>query len=444
MTDPHDAVVVHPAAALAGTPALPADKSVAHRVALFSALADGESEVVGFSDAADPHSTLACLRALGVEMEERPDVLGDDGTPTLVVRGVGLDGLRAPSAPLDCGNSGTTMRLLAGVLAGQRFDSVLTGDASLSGRPMSRIADPLRTMGAEIDLTDGHAPIRIAGRALTGTTYQLPVASAQVKSAVLLAGLFAKGTTTVVEPVATRDHTERMLELDVMEVGGERHVSVEGGRAIQPRLRVVPRDVSAAAFFLVAGSITEAATIQLSGVGLNPTRSGVLNVLRAMGADIRVSNERERGGEPLADLRIEAPGGLSAVEIGGDIIPNLIDEIPVLAVAAAYAEGRTVIRDAEELRVKETDRIEATAAFLRAMGAAVEERPDGLVIDGGRPLHGAEVEARHDHRIAMAAAVAALGASSPTTIRGASAAAVSFPGFWDALDHVAIGSVEPA
>ena len=444
MTDSGDAVVVHPAAALAGTPTLPADKSVAHRVALFAALADGESEVVGFSDAADPHSTLACLRGLGVEIEERPDALGDDGTPSLIVHGVGLDGLRAPSEPLDCGNSGTTMRLLAGVLSGQPFGSVLTGDASLSARPMRRIADPLRTMGAESALTDGHAPIHVSGRGLTAPTNPLPVASAHVKSAVLLAGLFARGTTTVVEPVPTRDHTERMLELDALDVGGERHISVTGGTPIPPRLWAVPRDVSAAAFFLVAGSIAEAATIQLSGVGLNPTRSGVLDVLRAMGADIRISNERERGGEPLADLRIEAPGGLTAVEIGGDIVPNLIDEIPVLAVAAAYAEGRTVIRDAEELRVKETDRIDATAAFLRAMGASVEERREGLVMEGGRPLHGATVESFHDHRIAMAAAVAALGASSPTTIRGASAAAVSFPGFWEALESVAAGAVEAA
>lgn len=442
MTDAPTTVVVHPAAALAGTPALPADKSVAHRVALFSALADGESEIVGFSDAADPHSTLACLRALGAKVDTREDHLGADGTPSLFVRGHGLSGLRAPDGPLDCGNSGTTMRLLAGVLAGQPFDATMIGDASLSARPMGRIATPLRAMGAEIDLTDGHAPVTVRGHRLSPITYRLPVASAQVKSAVLLAGLFADGTTTVVEPIATRDHTERMLELSVMEVGGERHVSVEGGTAVRPRKWIVPRDVSAAAFFLVAGSIAEAATIQLSGVGLNPTRSGVLDVLRAMGADIRVQNERERGGEPLADLRIEAPGGLTGIEIGGAIVPNLIDEIPVLAVAAAYAEGRTVIRDAEELRVKETDRIAATAAFLRAMGAAVEERPDGLVIDGGRPLHGAEVDARHDHRIAMAAAVAALGASSPTTIRGAEAAAVSFPAFWDALESVAAGAVE--
>ena len=435
-------VTVHPAAALAGSPRLPADKSVAHRAALFAALADGESEIVGFSDAADPQSTLACLRQLGVAVETRADVLGPDGTPSLFVRGAGVEGLREPSAPLDCGNSGTTMRLLAGALAGRAFASTLTGDASLSARPMARIAAPLREMGARVDLTDGHAPWTVQGGALTGLTYRLPVASAQVKSAVLLAGLSASGTTTVVEPVATRDHTERMLELDVLEIGGERRISVEGGQRIRARQWVVPRDISAAAFFLVAGSIAEAATIQLTGVGLNPTRTGVVDVLRAMGARIRVSNERERAGEPLADLRIESAGGLAGLEIGGAIVPNLIDEIPVLAVAAACAEGRTVIRDAAELRVKETDRIEATAAFLRAMGAEVEETPDGLVIEGGRPLQGAEVDARDDHRIAMAAAVAALVASGPTTIHGAEAADVSFPGFWDALEAIAAGSVE--
>ena len=435
-------VTVHPAAALAGTPSLPADKSVSHRAALFAALADGESEIVGFSDAADPHSTLACLRGLGVEVEEREDVLGADGVPSLFVQGKGLGGLRAPASALDCGNSGTTMRLLAGLLAGRPFESTLVGDASLTPRPMGRVATPLGQMGARIAMTDGHAPLVVHGGSLSGITYRLPVASAQVKSAVLLAGLSASGTTTVVEPVATRDHTERMLELDVLEVGGERHVSVTGGHAVRARQWVVPRDVSAAAFFLVAGSVAEVATIQLNGVGLNPTRSGVLDVLRAMGADIRISNERDRGGEPLGDLRVEAPGGLVGVEIGGAIVPNLIDEIPVLAVAAACAEGRTVIRDAEELRVKETDRIEATADVLRAMGAHVEERPDGLVIEGGRPLKGAEVDARHDHRIAMAAAVAALVADGPTTIHGAEAAAVSFPAFWGALESVAAGAVE--
>ena len=335
------------------------------------------------------------------------------------------------------------MRLLMGVLAGQPFESVLTGDASLSGRPMGRVADPLRAMGADITLDNGHAPVTIRPARLVGTTYRLPVASAQVKSAVLLAGLFADGTTTVVEPVPTRDHTERMLELAALSIGTERHVSVAGGMRPAGRLRVVPRDVSAAAFFLVAGSIAEAAVIQMNAVGVNPTRAAVIDVLRAMGADIRTANERERGGEPLADLRVDAPpAGLSGVEIAGAIVPTLIDEIPVLAVAAAVAQGRTVIRDAAELRVKECDRITATAAFLTAMGAAVEERPDGLVIDGGRPLHGATVDARGDHRIAMAAAVAALAASSPTTIRGAEAAAVSFPGFWDAIEGVAGGSIE--
>ena len=436
-----DTVTVHPVAALAGSPVLPADKSVSHRAAIFAAIGDGESEIVGFSDAADPHSTLACLRGLGVEIEERPDVLGDDGTPSLFVRGRSLEGVLAPTAPLDCGNSGTTMRLLAGLLAGRPFDTTLTGDASLSSRPMARIANPLSEMGARVTMTDGHAPFTVSGSNLEGVAYRLPVASAQVKSAILLAGLSARGTTTVVEPIPTRDHTERMLELDVLEVGGERHISVEGGRRIPARQYVVPRDVSAAAFFLVAGSVAETATIDLLGVGVNPTRGGVLDVLRAMGAQIRVLDERERSGEPLADLRVEA-AALHGLEVGGAIVPNLIDEIPVLAVAAACAQGRTVIRDAEELRVKETDRIEATAAFLRAMGADVEERPDGLVIEGGRPLRGAEVDARHDHRIAMAAAVAALVADGPTTIHGASAAAVSFPTFWDALEGVAAGSVE--
>ena len=422
-------VTVHPAPALAGSPVLPPDKSIAHRAAIFAALASGVSEIVGFSEAEDPQSTLSCLRQLGVEMEER------DGS--LFITGRGPGGLRAPEAPLDCGNSGTTMRLLAGVLAGLPFESVLTGDASLSGRPMERIAAPLREMGADISLTDGHAPITIRGRELTPITYRLPVASAQVKSAVLLAGLSARGETTVVETEPSRDHTERMLGLDAIDFDGERHVSIEGGREILARLRVVPKDVSAASFFLVAGALAEDGVIEMSGVGLNPSRTALIDVLGAMGAKITTMHERDYAGEPLANLRVEASGGLVGVEIGGAIIPNLIDEIPVLAVAAAHASGQTVIRDAAELRVKETDRIAVTAEFLRAMGATIEERPDGLVIQGGTPLRGAEVHARGDHRIAMAAAIAALSASGATTIHGAEAASVSFPGFWDALDAVA-------
>ncbi len=415
---------------LVGRATLPADKSIAHRAALFAALAEGESEIVGFSDAADPRSTLACLRALGVEWEERDDAL--------FVQGLGLHGLHAPAASLDCGNAGTTMRLLAGVLAGQPFPSVLTGDASLMQRPMERIAEPLRRMGAEVLLQDGRPPVEISGGRLRGIEYSLPVASAQVKGCVLLAGLFAEGETTVAEPTPSRDHTERMLGLDVLDLAGVRHVAVSGGRPMPGGPWIVPRDFSAAAFFLVASAVVSPSAIELRGVGLNPSRTALLDVLRAMGARISVRNEREHHREPRADLVIQNDGsGLTGLTVGGALIPNLIDELPVLAVAAAYAEGTTVIRDAAELRVKETDRIAATAEFLRRMGASVEERPDGLLIEGGRPLRGAEVESHGDHRIAMAAAVAALGAQGETTIHGADAASVSFPGFWNALAELA-------
>jgi 3-phosphoshikimate 1-carboxyvinyltransferase len=427
------AVTIAPTAALAGRVALPPDKSVSHRTAILAALAEGESEVVGYASAADPQSTLLCLRALGVETRE------EEGS--LFVRGVGLRGFGPPSGALDCGNAGTTMRLLAGVLAGQAFPSTLTGDASLSRRPMDRIAEPLRQMGARVTLEDGHAPVRLAGGRLRGIEYRLPVASAQVKSCVLLAGLLAEGATTVIEPVPTRDHTERMLGLPVFDLGGERRITVEGGMRVRPGLWVVPRDFSAAAFFLAAAAIVPNATIELQRVGLNPTRAALLDVLRAMGARIDVTNEREHAGEPIGDVRAYAPGGLVGLEVGGALVPNLIDELPVLAVAAACAEGRTVIPDAAELRHKETDRLTATAAFLRAMGAAVEEHADGLTIEGGRPLRGATVESAGDHRIAMAAAVAALAGSSPTTIRGADCVGVSFPGFWDALDGLAGGGV---
>lgn len=418
-----------PTMGLAGRLRLPADKSVSHRTALLAALAAGPSEVVGFSDAADPQATLACLRSLGVEIEERED--------SLIVHGRGPHGFVAPTAPLDCGNSGTTMRLLAGVLSGQSFASSLVGDASLSSRPMKRIAEPLRRMGAAVELTDGHAPVRIKGGPLRGIEYEMPVASAQVKSCVLLAGLLAQGPTTVIESKPSRDHTERMLGLDTLAIGGQRYITVEGGRTVQPQPWIVPRDFSAAAFFLVAGAIIPYSHIEMRSVGLNPSRSALLDVLRAMGATIAVSNERSRGHEPLGDITVQNEGGhLHGLTIGGDLIPNLIDEIPVLAVAAAYAEGRTEIRDAAELRHKETDRLAATSAFLRAMGADVEELDDGLVIDGGS-LHGATVESEGDHRIAMAAAVAALGAEGETTIREADCVAVSFPGFWDELDALA-------
>lgn len=415
---------------LAGRPKIPADKSIAHRAALLASLASGASEIVGFSDAADPLSTLGCLRALGVAWEEREG--------SLHVEGVGRDGLRAPAGPLDCGNSGTTMRLLAGVLAGQPFEAVLTGDASLSSRPMARVAEPLRRMGGDVALTAGHAPIRTFPSPLRGIEYELPVASAQVKSAILLAGLFASGETTVIEPVATRDHTERMLGLDVFELGGSRHITIDGEKRPGSGLYVVPRDFSAAAFFLVAGAIVPHCAMELVGVGLNPTRTALLDVLAAMGARTTVRNVRERQREPIGDIWIESRAHpLAGVSVGGSLIPSLIDEIPALAVAAAVAEGTTEIRDAAELRVKESDRLAATAAFLRDMGASIEELPDGLRIEGGRPLTGVVVDSGGDHRIAMAAAVAGLVASGETEILGAECVAVSFPDFWEQLAEAA-------
>ena len=416
---------VEHAPALFGTITLPADKSVAHRTAMLASLAEGTSRIANYPASADPQSTLACMRRLGAEITE------EDGI--LTVEGRGLRGLQAPDGPLDCGNSGTTMRLLSGILAGQSFDSTLTGDASLSRRPMERVRVPLARMGAHLDLTDGHAPVRIrGGAALRGIEYALPVPSAQVKSCVLLAGLFADGETTVVETAPSRDHTERMLGLDAVEMDGARYLTVEGGRPIAPRTWAVPRDFSAAAFFLVAGSIVPEGTLRLPSVGLNPSRSGLLDVLRAMGADVRVENERERGGEPLGDLSVRA-ARLHGVSVSSDVVPNLIDEIPVLAVAAACAEGRTEVRDAAELRVKETDRIDAMAKNLRALGAEVEEFEDGFAINGPCTLRGATVESYDDHRIAMAMGVAGLVASGTTTIVDAECAKVSFPDFWTTL-----------
>ena len=417
---------------LEGAVALPADKSIAHRAALFAALGDGRSVITNYPTSADPRSTLACLRQLGIEIDE-------DEPGILAVQGGGLEGLRRPKAPLDCGNSGTTMRLIAGILAGQSFATTLLGDASLSRRPMLRIAEPLRRMNAVVNLEDGHAPIKIAGgQRLRGIDYPLPVPSAQVKSCVLLAGLYAEGETTVVETLPSRDHTERMLGLDVFEMGGERYLTVAQGHRIPARTWTVPRDFSAAAFLLVAGSIVPEGEVYLPGVGLNPSRSALLAVLRIMGADIKIEYEREEGGEPLADLKVR-PATLHGVSIDGALIPNLIDEIPVLAVAAACAEGRTEIRDAAELRVKETDRIDAMVKNLRALGAEVEEFEDGLAVTGGPPLTGTTVDSFDDHRIAMAMGVAALVASGQTTIANADVARVSFPGFWETLERLQEG-----
>ncbi len=420
---------VSQASSLRGTPALPADKSISHRAALLSALADGRSRIRNFPDSADPQSTLACVRQLGARAKR-------DENGTMVVRGGGLEGLRPPSQPLDCGNSGTTMRLLAGILAGQPFGSVLTGDESLQQRPMDRIADPLNAMGGRVSLVDGHAPIRIRApeSGLRSMDYRLPVASAQVKSCVLLAGLFAEGTTEVIEPAPARDHTERMLDLPIQEVGGDRHILVEGGTSVEPQTWSVPGDFSGAAFLIVAATLVPDSEITLENVGLNPSRTALLDVLRGMGADLTVSNERVEGGEPIGDIVVRS-ADLEAVEVGGRAIPNLIDEIPVIAVAAACAEGTSEIRDAEELRVKETDRLHAITENLRALGAEVEEHEDGLTIEGRGPnLLGTDVDSFGDHRIAMAMGVAGLVAHGETTIHDAGCARVSFPGFWEELD----------
>jgi 3-phosphoshikimate 1-carboxyvinyltransferase len=420
------------ATALRGAVSLPADKSIAHRSALLAALGTGTSRIENFPDSADPQSTLDCIRTLGIAAGR-----GEDGV--LEVEGRGLSGLRPPSEPLDCGNSGTTMRLLSGVLAGQKFGSVLTGDESLRQRPMERIADPLTAMGARISLVEGHAPIRIrvARDGLEGIEYRLPVASAQVKSCVLLAGLFAQGRTTVIEPTPSRDHTERMLGLRVDEVGGVRELTVEEGHTIPATTWTVPGDFSAAAFFLVAGTLVPNSELTMTGVGLNPSRNALLEVLDDMGADISIDDERVEGAEPVGDITVRS-ARLSGTEVAGRLIPNLIDEIPIIAVAAACAHGTTEIRDAHELRVKETDRLHAMAENLKALGAEVTEREDGLVIEGNGPnLLGTTVRSYDDHRVAMAMGVAGLVAHGTTTVNDAECARVSFPGFWDELETVA-------
>ncbi len=408
----------------------PPDKSIAQRAALLAAIGDGTSRLVNYPSSADPQSTLSCLRQLGIAIEKD----GED----ILVHGKGLDGFSAPDAPLDCGNSGTTMRLISGLLAGRDFDCVLTGDASLRGRPMERVAGPLREMGARIALNAGCAPMRMErGPRLHGITYRLPMPSAQVKSCVLLAGLRATGRTTVIETLPSRDHTERMLNLAPVEAEGARHIPIEGNRSVPARTWTVPNDFSAAAFFMVAGAVAPRGAVLLRKVGLNPTRSALIGVLEEMGAVIRIANREESGGEPVGDLHIEA-SSLRGVRVDGARIPLLIDEIPILSVAGALAKGRTEIRDARELRFKETDRIGAMAENLRRLGVSVEEFDDGLAVEGPAALQGNIVESWHDHRVAMAMAVAGLMADGETVIKDASCAAVSFPNYWETLASVAL------
>lgn len=422
---------IGPAKGLRGVIRVPGDKSISHRAVMLGSLAEGATRVFNFLPSADCRATVECFRALGVRIRKSAD-------GALSIEGRGLRELREPDDVLDVGNSGTTMRLLAGILAGQDFFTCLSGDASLRARPMRRVTKPLTEMGARILGRGGgaFAPLAICGGGLKRIAYRLPVASAQVKSALILASLFADGCSAITEPSASRDHTERML----VHMGVP--VRKEGNTVIVhpvPRLSArdihVPGDISSAAFFIVAALITPESDLTIENVGVNPGRTGILDALTAMGARIDVFPGAESAGEPTATVRVRS-SRLEATEIGGAVIPRMIDEIPVFAVAAALAEGRTVIRDAAELKVKESDRLSTTARELRRLGAVIEETSDGLIISGVGELKGARCRSHGDHRIAMAAAVAGLAARDVTTIDGAEAIDISFPGFARVLNAV--------
>lgn len=412
-----------PGGVLNGTLRVPGDKSISHRSIMLGSLAEGTTEVEGFLEGEDALATIQAFRDMGVQIDGP-----NEGRVT--VHGVGLHGLKAPAAPMYMGNSGTSMRLLAGLLAAQAFDSTLTGDASLSKRPMNRVARPLREMGAEIETAaEGRPPMTLrGGRLLTGMHYEMPMASAQVKSCLLLAGLYAAGQTSVTEPAPTRDHTERMLRGFGYPVKVEGStVTVEPGHKLTATHIEVPSDISSAAFFMVAASIAEGSDITLQHVGINPTRTGIIDILKLMGANIELSNQREVGGEPVADIRVRS-AQLKGIQIPEDLVPLAIDEFPVLFIAAACAEGRTVLTGAEELRVKESDRIQVMADGLQALGVKAEPTPDGIIIDGG-PMGDAEVWAHGDHRIAMSFSVAALRSKGDIRIHDCSCVATSFPNF---------------
>ncbi|MCS6926258.1 MAG: 3-phosphoshikimate 1-carboxyvinyltransferase [Candidatus Binatia bacterium] len=420
-----DTVVIRPATTgLCGEVTFPGDKSISHRAVMLAAVAHGTSHIRHCSTGGDNRSTIQALQTLGVDIQQR----GDEVTVT----GCGWDGLRAPARVIDCGNSGTTMRLLAGLLAARSFTSRLDGDASLRRRPMGRVIVPLRTMGAAIasEGGDDRAPLRIDGRPLHGISYRTPVASAQVKSALVLAGLQAQGCTQIWEPVRSRDHTERLLPAFGGRVTVEDTVvTVEGGQELHACDLEVPGDLSSAAFFIGAALIVPGSELYVRNVGLNPTRTGALDIFRAMGGEITVLHERERYGEPVGDLVVRT-SALQGTEIAGEFVVRAIDEFPIIAVVAACARGTTTIRGAEELRVKESDRLHALATSLRALGIEVAELPDGLVITGGR-LRGGQGQSFGDHRIAMALSVAGLAGTGEMVLKGVDSVAISFPGFYD-------------
>lgn len=415
---------IHP---LKGEITIPGDKSISHRAVMFGALSKGTTEVTNFLQGADCLSTIDCFRRLGVEIENT--------TNKILVHGKGLHGLKKPDSILDVGNSGTTTRLISGILAGQNFETVLNGDDSIQSRPMKRIMEPLKLMGADITSIYGNncAPLRITGSSLKGIHYTSQVASAQVKSCILLAGLYADGTTSVTEPTVSRNHTEVMLR------GFGANINCQGKTAsILPTPELfgqkieVPGDISSAAYFIAAGLIVPGSEILVKNVGVNPTRDGLIHVCEAMGADITLLNKRENGGEPVADILVRH-SSLKSTTIQGAIIPTLIDELPMIAVMACFAKGTTIIKDAAELKVKESDRISVMADNLSRMGAHITATEDGMIIEGGYPLHGAEIDSHLDHRIAMSFAVAALASEGETTIKDADCVKISYPDFYKDL-----------
>jgi 3-phosphoshikimate 1-carboxyvinyltransferase len=432
----HQDLVIDPGkiTGLRGKITIPGDKSISHRSLMLGAIAQGETIIHGLLLGEDPRSTASCFRAMGVEISEL-------NSEKVIVKGNGLGNLEEPFEILDAGNSGTTIRLMLGLLAGHRDRFfVVTGDDSLRSRPMSRVVKPLREMGAQIWGRKAHslAPLAVSGQSLQPIHYHSPVASAQVKSCILLAGLLTEGKTTITEPALSRDHSERMLRafganIDVD--GDTNSVTVTGYPTLTGQTVIVPGDISSAAFWLVAGAIVPNSELLIENVGINPTRTGVLEVLQAMGADITLENQRLVTGEPVADLRVKS-SQLQATTIAGEIIPRLIDEIPILAVAAVFAQGTTIIKDAEELRVKESDRLSVMATQLDRMGAKVTELPDGLEITGGTGLFGTEVDSFTDHRIAMSLAIAALNSRQSTTIHRAEAAGISYPDFVSTLAQI--------
>ena len=412
---------------LKGTVTIPGDKSISHRAVMFGSLAEGTTEITHFLKGADCLSTIACFRQMGISIEEKKDCI--------LVHGKGLHGLSAPSSMLDTGNSGTTTRLISGILSGQPFESVLNGDASIQKRPMGRIITPLSQMGANITSLKGNgcAPLKIAPASLKGIHYQSPVASAQVKSAILLAGLYADGITSVTEPALSRNHTELMLSAFGAKVSSEGTTAsiCSAPRLVGQKIEV-PGDISSAAYFIAAALMVPGSEVLIQNVGINPTRDGILRVCQEMGADITLLNQKEGSGEPSCDLLVKY-SELKPASIGGDLIPTLIDEIPILAVLAAHAQGTTLIKDAQELKVKESNRIDTVVNALKAMGADVYATEDGMVIHGGTPLHGAVIDSFLDHRIAMSFAVASLCASGETTILGRECVDISYPDFYKDL-----------